>query len=362
VKIIPVRSRKNLKDFFQIDKKVYQRNPCHRSTGEAITNMLVKGPTLFHNHASVKPFIILQNNEPVGRFALIRDEKLKEFVQVSFFEALPGLRNLSDAILEQISLSFPQCKRVVIGLDGHLNYNAGILLNHFEDPPVFGLPYTPKYYQEYFKKFQQRTMVSFRFPTKPFFEFMEKKGNDVDLAGITVRNMDKTKLKSELEIYTKLNNACFVDHPFWTERRPEEDYELFYPFRWLLKEEYFLFAEYEGEPIGFLLWYPDFNELVPTNRQLALHHILKFYIRNPIKTFRFTQIAVLPQYRISTATLALILKMIPPIKKAGYQFGEGGYIFEDNHKSLTMTRRFLERATGEKMSPYRRYAIFEGSI
>jgi len=54
--------------------------------------------------------------------------------------------------------------------------------------------------------------------------------------------------------------------------------------------------------------------------------------------------------------------MIPPIKKAGYQFGEGGYIFEDNHKSLTMTRRFLERATGEKMSPYRRYAIFEGSI
>ena len=362
MKIKPVRSRKDFKDFLHLIKVVYRGNPFHRSTDDGIVKLLIQGPTVFHSHASVNSFLILESQKPVGRFSLIFDEKLPTFLQVSFFEALPELPGISDLILEHARKLFPKCKRVVIGLNGHLNYSAGFLLNHFDEPPVFGLPYTPSYYLDYFKDFQQKRMVSFRFPATPFFEYMEKKIDNVDFAGITVRKLDKTRLKQEIEIYTKLNNACFSEHPFWAERSLEEDFELFYPFRRLLREEYFLFAEFKGEPIGFLLWYPDFNELVPANKQLGIKHLLLHRFRNPIRTFRFTQIAVLPQYRISTATLALILKMIPPVKKAGYQFGEGGYIFEDNIKSITMTRRFLERATGSTMEPYRIYALFESKL
>jgi hypothetical protein len=362
VKIIPIKTRQELKVFSNFKKEVYKSNSSQRSTGDTITQLLLKGSSAFHKHASVKPFLIQQRQKPVGRFALIQDEKLKDCVQVAFFEALQGLSNLSEAILQQARSAFPDSDRIVIGLDGHLNYNAGILLNYFDRPPVFGLPYTPDYYPEYFQEFEQKTMVSYRFAAAAFFRFMEEKGHKFDLGGITVRKMNKKKFKREIEIYTRLNNACFAGHPYWAERTPEEDYELFYPFRFLLKEEFLLFAEFQGKPIGFLLWYPDFNELVPANRQLGINHLLKFHIRNPIKTFRFTQIAVLPQYRISTATLALILKMIPPVKKAGYEYGEGGYIFEDNHKSIAMTRRFLQRATGRKMEPYRSYAIFAGKL
>ena len=362
MKVIPVRSKNDLKAFYYIEKEVYKNNPYHRSTNDDIIKLIIEGPTAFHSHASVNPFIIIQDQKPVGRYALIYDQKLPDYIQVSFFEALPGLSDLADNILNQAQILHPQCKRIVIGLNGHLNYGVGLLLSRFEESPVFGLPYTPAYYQDYFRDFKKRKMVSYRFPTKPFFEFIKNLDDNLNLAGITVRKMNKKKLQREIEIYTYLNNACFSEHPFWADRSVEEDYELFYPFRWLLREEYFLFAEYEGKPIGFLLWYPDFNELVTGNHHLRLHHVLHHRFQDPIKTFRFTQIAVLPQYRISTATLALILEMIPSIQKAGYQYGEGGFIFEENINSMTMTRRFLERGTGCKIEPYRHYAIFESSL
>ena len=171
MKVDPVRSSKDLKTFFNITKVVYRGNPYYRATDEDITKLLIQGPTAFHSHASVHPFIITKSQKPVGRFALIYDQKLPDYVQVAFFEALPELADLDGIILNQARKIYPQCKRVVIGLNGHLNYSAGMLLNHFDKPAVFGLPYTPAYYQDYFKNFKRRTMVSYRFPAKPSFFF-----------------------------------------------------------------------------------------------------------------------------------------------------------------------------------------------
>ena len=205
-------------------------------------------------------------------------------------------------------------------------------------------------------------MVSYRFQTEPFFEYHKKMSNKLDFNGITVRNMNKKKLRQEVETYTYLNNACFPGHPYWSDRDVEEDFELFYPFRFLIKEENLVFAELHGKPIGFLLWYPDFNQLVKGNQHLGLRHVLRYHFADPINTFRFTEIAVLPQYKISPAVQAMILHFTPFVKKLGYTYGEGGFIFEENRNSITMTRRFLERATGEKMEPYRYYAVFETEL
>ena len=362
MKISPVSTAKDFHSFFTISKEVYQDNPFYRATEADLVRKLVKGPTVFHAHASVKPYLITKSGKPVGRFALIHDRKLPDYVQIAFFEALPGLPDLAEQILSEARLAEPQCLKFVIGLSGHLNYSAGMLLNHFDEAPVFGLPYTPAYYPDYFSQFELQTMVSYRFPCRPFYEFMQDTDKAPDLGGITVRTLNKRRFKEDIGIYTALNNACFAQHPFWADRTVEEDLELFNPFRPLLREEYFLFAEYQGKPIGFLLWYPDFNELVKGQGQLNPLHIIKHRLRDPITTFRLTQIAVLPEHRISKATLALILHMIPPIKKAGYQFGEGGFIFEDNSPCLNMSARFLQRGTGDILEPYRRYGMFEGEL
>lgn len=362
MKIRAVSSARDWQSFFTITKEVYRHNPFYRATEDDLIKKLVKGPTAFHSHARVMPYLITKAGQPAGRFALIYDRKLPEYLQIAFFEALPDLPDLAEQILSLARKAELPCRRFVFGLSGHLNYSAGMLLNHFDQAPVFGLPYTPAYYPDYFQQFTLQSMVSYRFPCRPFYGFMDNEHKTPDLGGITVRTLDKRQFKRDIAIYTALNNACFQEHPFWAERSEAEDYELFHPFRLLLKEEYFLFAEYQGKTIGFLLWYPDFNELVKGQSQLNALHVLRHRLRDPIRTFRLTQIAVLPEYRISKASLAFILRMIPPIKKAGYQYGEGGFIFEDNSPCLNMTARFLQRGTGNALKSYRRYGMFEGEF
>jgi hypothetical protein len=187
-------------------------------------------------------------------------------------------------------------------------------------------------------------------------------GGKNDFKGITVRKLNKRKLRQDTEIYTYLNNACFPDHPFWAERAVQEDYELFHPFRFFIKEENLLFAEKDGKPIGFFLWYPDFNQLLKGHQNLGLKQLLLSYLSCPIDTFRFTEIAVLPEYKNSHAVQAMILCAIPYIERSGIKYGEGGFIFEQNINSMVMTRRFLERATGNKIEPYRHYALFETTL
>lgn len=360
--IEPVGTAKNRKAFYAICREVYKNNPLHRSTEEDITHLLVDGPSAFHDHAVVKPHLILKNSHIAGRFAFIQDQKLPDYVQVAFFEALPGLPGVTDVIIEQARKQFPACRKIVFGLNGHLNYGAGILLNKFNLPPVFGLPYNPDYYHAYFSDLIERSMVSFRFPIEPFVKYHKELSGQTVRHGITIRKMNKKRLHHEIKIYTALNNACFPGHPYWADRNVGEDFELFHPFHFLIKEEHLLFAEKDGQPIGFFLWYPDFNQLAKNNQRLGIRHVLRYYMTNAINTFRFTEIAVLPKYNLRHAAQAMILYAIPHIQKAGLSYGEGGFIFEENVRSISMTRRFLERATGEKMAPFRRYAVFEQEL
>jgi len=360
--LIEVNTKREIKIFRSVTRDVYKGNFFYRGTEDDITKLIIQGPTVFHSHASVCSFLIQESKDIIGRFSLIVDQKLPNYVQVSFFEALPGFPEIVRIIREKANEKFPLCKRIVFGVNGHLNYGAGFLMNRFNEAPVFGLPYTQEYYKEYFRDLEERTMVSYRFSTRPFFRYYDELGGIPSFGGITVRKMNRRKLRREAEIYTYLNNACFPGHPYWADRDPQEDYELFYPFRFLIKEENLLFAEKNGEPIGFFLWYPDFNQLVNDGRPLGMGHVLKYHLMGSVDTFRFTEIAVLPEYKVSHAVQAMILYSTPFIRNAGIKFGEGGFIFEENRNSIMMTRRFLERVTEEKMEPYHHFAVFEGQL
>ena len=362
MKVKEVCTKKDLQSFYDIETTVYARNQFHRATEEDVLRLLINGPSAFHKHSSVTPFLLMQADKVVGRFAIIHDCKLSDYVQVSFFEAVNGLPDVAEIAINQAQSLFPQCRKVVIGLNGHVNYGAGFLMSHFDQPPVFGLPYTQPYYLDYFAGLQKRTMVSFRFPSQPFIEFHARLDGHIDMGGITVRMMNKRKLKEEVEVYTYLNNACFQDHPFWSNRTVDEDFELFHPFRFLLKEENLLFAELNGKPIGFLLWYPDFNQLVSGSQHLGLLHLLRYHLADPIKIWRFTEIGVLPKFRKSRAVLALTSFLSLRIRKAGYSHLEGGFIFEENRPSMVMVHRLFERATGKKSEPFRRFCVFESEL
>jgi len=343
---------------------VYEGNPCHRSTEVSLTRLLVDGPTAFRRHATVSARLLWNNGDVVGRCALIHDRKMPEFVQVAFFEALPGLNGVVDALLVAASALHTGASKLLIGLNGHLNYGAGILLDRFDEPPVFGLPYTPPYYPDYFAGLYCRKSISFRFPLKGIYDWARRAGGTFDTGGVTVRFLNKRQLRKDIELYTYIDNQSFSNTPYWywSNREPEENYELFHPFRHLMKEEDLLFAEKEGKPVGFLLWYPDFNGLARPGEDIGLRHLLRYKFANPIRATRLAEVAVLPEYRRLPVMATLLLKSLPTVERRGYETCEGGFIFEENRASVAMTQRYIVRDLGHRLEPYRHYGMFEAGL
>ncbi len=390
----PVNSRSWWNAWHDVPSRVYAGNPWARSTEDDLVRMLATGESVFFRHARVAAFLLMNGPHVVGRFALIDDDNLPETVQVAFFEALFGLSGVSECLATCARVFAPSAVRMVVGLCGHLNYAAGFLASRFDEAPLFGLPYSPPYYLEYFADLTRRDMVSYRFHNESFFRLWKEKRllrkAHREPSRITVRPMNRKNLKQEIALYTELNNACFSEHTYWSDRSAEEDFELFHPFRFLLKEENLLFAEEDGVPVGFLLWYPDYNQLVPAGRPLGIkevaayqtahlvpkdHPRTKAFVRPvqafahrtlrlaaPIDTVRLTEIAVKASHRKAGVVEALIRAFTKVQYLRGFSYTEGGFIFEDNVASITMTRRLLETAFGTAPEPYRRFAIFEGEL
>ncbi len=362
IRLEAVRGRRDLRRFYAISGRIYRNTPQHRSTEDDVMEMLVEKRSAYLEHASVDPFLLMDGRRVVGRLALIQDRKLPDYVQVAFLEALPELRGVLDAVLLKARALHPQCARVVVGLHGHLNYGAGFLVSPHELPPLFGLPWTPPYYLDYFQALDRRDMVSFRFDAGGFYRLLERVEPTLDLGNIRIRTMRRDDLAREVDLYTWMNNACFQQHPYWADRTTTEDWELFHPFRFLMKEENLIFAEENGQPVGFLLWYPDFNELVKGDEPLGLRHVLRYHLRNPIKTVRLTEIAVHPECRDRGVVPGMIMQMIRSVMEGGYEFCEGGFIFEENADSMGMTLRYLSKAFGSELEPSRRYCVFDGEL
>ena len=357
-----LEGRSSYKAFAKAGADVYSGNKYFRGTEGSVEKLLLTSESAFNNHSSVKIFIVRDGNDIVARFALIHDRLLPDYIQVSFFEAQSGLGDIFGLIKKEIIHYFPKCLKVVVGLNGHLNYGAGILLNHFDEVPVFGLPYNPGYYAGYFKNLDRHNMFTFRFGMDVYYAWAEAYKPQREMKGLTARYMNKRNIKAESAIYTQLNNLSFTKHPFWASRFAEEDQELFYPFRFLLNNENLIFAEVDGKPAGFLLWYPDFNQLVSTQRDLNVLDVIRYRIGSSIDTFRFTEIGIIPEYQGSPVALALLSKSLPAVLECGFKYCEGGFIFEENRASIAFVKRLIQRSTGKVPEPYRQFALFETSL
>jgi len=365
LKIQTVHTEKDLKSFLNVSRFIYKAHKYYRRSNEDIVALLFRDKTAFRNHAKIQAFIITSGVDVVGRFCLINDLKNKDICMVAFFEALPDISNLASEILCLAKAQFPNCKKLLIGLDGHLNYGAGILLDNFENKSSYGLPYTPPYYPNYFKDYACHHLLTFKFPIIDVESFHENAFSR--LKNITVRSINKNNLADEVKIYTALNNKCFRNHIYWTDRAWEEDFEIFDSFKHLIENENLLFAEFMGQPIGFLLWFPDFNQMLNPDSLLKAStpfskDVLRFKYFNPIKNIRLAEIAVIPEFQNKLVDLLLLKTMFKEAYKRGYKECEGGFISETNKNSLNLAFRYIERITQTKVTPYRTYGVFEKKL
>jgi hypothetical protein len=175
-------------------------------------------------------------------------------------------------------------------------------------------------------------------------------------AKITIRRMDKKHLAREVGIVVKiLNDAWSANWGFvpFTENEVAYSAKKLAP---MIIEGLNMVAEYEGEPVAFMLSLPDINALLmPMKGKLFPFNWIKllWWLRNPQSYgFRVPLMGVVTRLQSSRLASQLAFMMIEHIRRHGVAHhgakrAEVGWILEDNQGMVAIADAIGSRVNRE---------------
>ncbi len=342
-------------DYYKFYKSVYKNRPNKKDDMSSMVLSLLKNKSTLNKRIKIKPLLVYSDGVPVMGTILAQVDDMSDYIQMSFFEAVSEDKTAFSLLFEETKSTGDSWGAAFIAgsLNIHVNYGLGFLTSHYEQASSFGMNYNPEFYNHLFLKtgFKPIELVTYKQSMKlfelPVSDRLIKRIN----AKYTVRTMDYKQFKRDIKIYTELNNNAFQQHLFYFKRNFEEDYELFKPFKMLLKEENLLIVEKDKLPVGFMLWYPDYNELIPSGGTLSLKTVIDHKLLNrKISTFKLVEMGIVESEQKSGAILALFDALYQRTKDT-YDFCESSWILKDNKDSSNFGIKWSE---GE----YKTYAAY----
>ena len=350
-----------IKTLLQFIKKVYHNNPVYKDNKTGLLRIITRPQGKFRQFTTQEIVGAFERQTLCAACILIHHPNNPDTLMMAFFEALP---NKKAAFTELLDYAVTQAKRLgvkklVAGLDGHPDYSFGFLASHFDEMPSFGQSFNPSYYPSYFEEAGCKPwkIITFQSTLSHLAQSVARQISDID-KNLHFQYADfrtRAGYKNTMKLYNSLGNQCFTEHPFYFPRLLEEDYELFASMKPLLHNNNLLFACLNGQAVGFLLWYHDFNELVKRGKGAGLSTLLKMRILKKYpKTIKIIEIGVLPQYRnlgiiqyLLLNAYQTLIKEYPPVAHI-----HSGWILEANRVSKKITSKFLS-------DEYKKQVLFE---
>ncbi len=351
-------SRIELSEYIAFMKGIYKDDKNFKDNKTGIINIVCKKNRPFFKASLQEIVCVKENDKILCACVLIINNKAPEDLCVSFFEALHKCGK-AVSMLMNYAEEFGRrnsCSKIVVALDGHINYSVGFGRN--TEVPSFGESYSPAYYHKYFENFLKIKFVSFFDAANLVRERIDEdiKKFETQTENTSIEHADFGKgFKKTMNRYTDLNNMIFEGHRYYHFRDYEEDADLFNDMRPLLENHNLMFAKQNGEDIGFILWYPDYNELVPVGKGASIMTFIKYkLLKIRPKTAKVVEIAVLPKYRQFCVVLSLFDAAIKQTSKNTNKI-MSSWILDENTKSKAITCRYTKQ-------PYKEYFTYEKEI
>lgn len=342
------------KKFIDLYYRVYARYQANRDNfNNAAANFLHKTDS-FSRNCRVEPVLVSEGEHAVARAIMLRHPRL-DALQLGYFEALPG-KNEAVTLLLDLAAHLARkwgVGKVIVGMNGHLTYGVGFLKDRQDLPAVFSGAYSPEYYPDYFsgRGFVEHVLTTYHIDTAIFDP--PKKLLDRACSGISYRLIRLSDLEREMVILGDLFNKTLEKTRFYFHKDIRESYEMIRTIRPLLQNNNIIYAMKDGKEVGFAIWHPNFNEVMPGNGRI--HPLLFFFrcklLRGRIREFIVNTIGVLPEYQSTGASLGLINEVAKQVHGV-YQGGETSFVWADNIKSTLFCRALCKNAL-------RHYVVYE---
>lgn len=374
VTVRPVRSRGDLRGFIDLPYRLHARDlswvpPLRRD----VATLLDRTKNPFFEHATAEYFLAENERGIVGRIAAIANRLHNETHRdrigfYGFFESIDDQTAavaLFDAAAHWLRTEGFTAMRGPASFS--VNDECGLLVDGFRSPNTIMMPHNPPYYATLTEGAgfaPAKNLVAYQggdeagFVTPP-----ERIVRAVALAkdryGVTVRALRLDDFTEEINRVKFLYNRCWEKN--WG-AIPMTDHEIDHlaaQFRPVVNPALVPFAEKDGEPIGFGLALPDFNQVLRANRDgrmfpaaLKLLWALK---TKRIRRARILLLGVVPEHRAKGVDAALYHWIWTKAGEDGMTWGEGGWVLEDNP---AMNAGLIKLG----MTPYKTYRVYERTL
>ncbi|MHB1329683.1 MAG: GNAT family N-acetyltransferase, partial [Gemmatimonadales bacterium] len=309
----------------------------------------------------------------VGRIAAIHNRLHNEthHDQVGFFGFFESIDDVAVAAALSDAASRWLAERSLTVMRGpaspSVNDEYGLLISGFDRPNTILMPHNPSYYPALLEGAGltvAKTLVAFEGGSEEAaVPAPERITRAVELTkqryGVTIRAIRLADFKAEVERIKVLYNRCWESNWGAVPMTEHEIDHLAAQFRPVVVPEMVPFAEKDGEPIGFGLALPDFNQVLRSNRKgrmfpAALKLLWSLKTRR-IRRARILLLGVLPEYRGKGVDAALYHWIWTHSTARQITWGEAGWVLEDNP---AMNAGLVKMG----FTQYKRYAIYERPV
>ncbi len=366
--VVAARDRRLLDRFIALPWAIYRDDPAWVPPLRADVRKVLDPSHPFHQHAEVEYFLALRGDRPVGRIAAIVNHAYNDFhdTRMGFIglfesvdeEAVAGalLAAATDWLRDR---GMPEAIGPFNLSTNDELYSPGVLLDGFEHPPILLMAHTPPYYASLFEAAgwsKAKDLLSYWVDNSAGAPARLVRAMDrleSSIPGLVLRQVDLKQLDLEVERIKEIYNSAWERNWGFTPLTEAEIQHMARDLRPLVDPRFALIAEVSGEPVGFALALPDFNQaLKHVNGRLFPLGILKLlWYRRKIDRLRVFTLGLKPAYRRRGLDALLVMRLHQNAIPADLARGEAAWILEDNWDM----RRALERMGGYVYKTYRVY-------
>ncbi len=351
VDVVTVSTRRDLRRFVGFPWQLYDEReypqwvPPLRMT---VRDALDRDRNPFYADADRELFLAIRDGVVVGRIAAIENRAHNRFHGDrvgfwGFFECIDD-QPVADALFAAADgwLS----ARGLGGMRGPMNpstnYECGLLVEGFENRPTFMTAWNPPYYDRLCTGAglaKAADLLAFWFPAaEPGYElpaFVTRQAERaLEKGRITFRSLQPKHFEDEVAACWDIYNDAWERNWGFVPFSRDEFHHMAKDIKQLIWPEIAFMALVDGEPAGFMLAVPDYNEVLRGNRNgrlfpTGLARLL--WGKRTIRTARVMALGVKAKFR-SRSILALFTR---EVMRRGLAIGKTGaeasWLLEDNH-------------------------------
>jgi len=238
------------------------------------------------------------------------------------------------------------------------NEECGFLVQGFDRPPAFMMPYTKPYYPDLMTRLgysKAKDLLAYEY---------EYQGNIPDhlvrfsqrireRKQITIRSIDMKRFLEDVETIFRIYNAAWSRNWGFVPVTEEEFRSTAKDLRSIVDPSIVLIAAKEGRPVGFSVTLPDYNVLLKkmNGRLFPFGFLHLLFGRKSIRRVRTLLMGVVAEDRLRGIDVLLVYHTFEKGLSKGYRAGEMSWILEEN----VLMRRPMERMGAAISKVYRIY-------